>query len=343
MVPELVEGNTTRITVSLGVVTFPGRINAFKNFLNSIFVGSQLPNELIIVINGIGNSNGSKITKYIELLKNITDQFNRPPVKLICVTENVPIGYCRALIVKYSTCDYIAIMDDDVIIDPLCMEKIIYSLRFSPDILAGRVELPPNLPSKIIKYLRERPWYNQFIFTANYKFMKIKYAISKDIFLINGISGVWTNHMVIKRELISRIGNFNPILGYFGDDIGGEDTEFKIRARKSGARFLYNKNAIVYHRINPKRLTPSYALKRSWHHGLAYSYIFPLRYLVKACVYEFLSIFYYFLKDRRKELFLAVTRFISVMSGILSMRKRKYFLDKRISGIRKAKYSLITL
>ena len=79
-----------------------------------------------------------------------------------------------------------------------------------------------------------------------------------DLFLIDGIGGVWANNMIIRRELIKRIGNFNIMLGYYKDDVGGEDTEFKIRARKSGAIFLYNSSAVVYHSINPERLTFSY-------------------------------------------------------------------------------------
>jgi len=108
--------------------------------------------------------------------------------------------------------------------------------------------------------------------------------------------------MTIRRELIKHIGNFNTILGYYKDDVGGEDTEFKIRARKSGAIFLYNSGAVVYHAINPERLKFSYIFKRVWHHGLLYSYILPLRQLIKAFVGGFLSIFYYFLRDRKKRM-----------------------------------------
>jgi GT2 family glycosyltransferase len=69
--------------------------------------------------------------------------------------------------------------------------------------------------------------------------------------------------MIIKKELIEHIGNFNIILGYYKDDVGGEDTEFKIRARKSDAVFLYNRGAVAYHIVNPERLTFSYMFKRA--------------------------------------------------------------------------------
>jgi GT2 family glycosyltransferase len=336
--------DSRRLTIGLGVVTIPNRINFFKDLLHSIFIGSQFPDEIIIVINGAESSNGGEVSNYIQTLNNIIKNHEKKPViKLVCLTKNVPVGFCRTLLVKASQCDYIAMVDDDVILDSLWMEKISQSLQFNPDILAGRVELSPNSPCNITEYVKKRPYFNEFISVMNYIFIKRRHEISKDIFLVDGIRGVWGNNMIIKRKLIDRIGSFNILLGYFEDNIGVEDTEFKIRARKSGARFLYNSSAVVYHRINPKRLTLSYALKRAWHHGLAYSYIFLLRYLVKACVYEFLSIFYYFLKDRKKEFFLAITRFISVISAILSMRKRKDFLSKRISAIQKAKYTIITL
>jgi len=329
------------VSVSLGVITIPRRVNLLKELLKSIFTGSQLPDELVIVINGCPNS--SIISNYVEFIKSIRNHMNGPPIKLICLTEDSPVGYCRSLIVRYSTSNYIAMVDDDVTLHPLWVEKVRYSLQFKPDIVAGRVEPDPNLPYEIVKFLREKAYYGEFASVLNYRFMKIKRAISKDIFLIDGIRGVWANNMIIKRELIKRIGNFNIILGYYKDYIGGEDTEFKIRARKSGAIFLYNSSAVVYHAINPERLTFSYIFKRVWYHGLLYSYIFPLSQLIKAFVGELLSIFYYFLRDREKECFLAITRFISILSALLSIRKREDFIKKRVSAIRRTKYKVITI
>ena len=86
-----------RITVSLGIVTIPNKIKFFKNLLNSIFAGSQLPDEIIIVINGIKDGNNSKLSSYIKLLNNIEHKTDRPIIKYICLTENVPLGYCGAL------------------------------------------------------------------------------------------------------------------------------------------------------------------------------------------------------------------------------------------------------
>jgi GT2 family glycosyltransferase len=329
------------ITVSLGVISTPSRINLLKELLNSIFTGSQLPNELIILINN--SSDNSVVTKYIELIKSVKSQRNILPIKLICLAEAAPVGYCRSLIVKHSISDYIGMIDDDVSLNPLWVEKVRKSLQFKPDIVAGRVEPHLNLPYKIIKFLKERPYYGEFVSVFNYEFMKIKLAIAEDIFLIDGIRGVWTNNMVIRKDLIKHIGNFNIVLGYYGDNIGGEDTEFKIRARKLGAIFLYNSGAVAYHVINPERLTFSYILKRAWHHGLLYSCIFPPRQLIRASVGEFLSIFYYFLKDRRKECFLAITRFISILSALLSMKEREDFVERRSLAVRKAKYKIVTV
>jgi GT2 family glycosyltransferase len=329
------------ISVSLGVITIPHRISLLKKLLKSIFTGSQLPDELIIVINGCPDN--SIMSSYFEFIKGIRNHMSGPSIKLICLTKEAPVGYCRSLIVKHSASDYIAMVDDDVILHPLWMENVKYSLQFKPDIVAGRVEPDLNLPYEIVNFLREKAYYNEFVFTSNYEFMKVIYAIVKDIFLIEGIRGVWANNMIIKRELIKHIGNFSIILGYYKDDVGGEDTEFKIRARKSSATFLYNNSAVVYHAINPERLTFSYIFKRAWHHGLLYSCIFPLRQLIKAFIGEFLSIFYYFLKDRRKECFLAITRFISALSALLSMKKREDFVERRLLAIREAKYKIITV
>jgi hypothetical protein len=42
-------GPPYHITVSLGIVTIPSRFNLLKKLLNSIFTGSQLLDEILIV------------------------------------------------------------------------------------------------------------------------------------------------------------------------------------------------------------------------------------------------------------------------------------------------------
>jgi len=78
-----------------------------------------------------------------------------------------PVGYCRSLIVKHSVSDYIDMIDDDVILHQLWMEKVRRSPQFKPDIVAGRVKLDPNLPHKIVKYLKERAYYNELLYVIN--------------------------------------------------------------------------------------------------------------------------------------------------------------------------------
>jgi len=76
------------ISVSLGVITITGRASLFKELLKSIFTGSQLPDEVIIVINGCPNY--SIVSNYIKLIKSIRGQTNEPNIKLICLIENAP-------------------------------------------------------------------------------------------------------------------------------------------------------------------------------------------------------------------------------------------------------------
>jgi len=47
------------------------------------------------------------------------------------------------------------------------MEKVRRSPQFKPDIVAGRVKLDPNLPHKIVKYLKERAYYNELLYVIN--------------------------------------------------------------------------------------------------------------------------------------------------------------------------------
>jgi len=66
-----------------------------------------------------------------------------------------------------------------------------------------------------------------------------------------------------RRNLFQKYGTFRPDLGVSSDQrITCEDTEFGFRLLRGGEKIVYCANAIIYHPVDPSRITKNYFL--SW-------------------------------------------------------------------------------
>jgi len=69
-------------------------------------------------------------------------------------------------------------------------------------------------------------------------------------------------NMAVRRQLIDRIGGFDPALGRNGSSLlGQEQAEFFCRSRSVGARGVYVPEASVQHHVPARRLTREYFLR----------------------------------------------------------------------------------
>jgi glycosyltransferase involved in cell wall biosynthesis len=72
-------------------------------------------------------------------------------------------------------------------------------------------------------------------------------------------------NMAVRRELIDRIGGFDPGLGRRGNSLlGQEQAEFFCRSRAIGARGLYVPGMSLHHHVPARRLTRDY-FRRWWY------------------------------------------------------------------------------
>jgi GT2 family glycosyltransferase len=81
---------------------------------------------------------------------------------------------------------------------------------------------------------------------------------------IHGLTGT---NMSFKREVIEKVGLFDPHLGP-GASGFSEDTEFSARIRKAGFKIGYTPHAIVYHELNPNRYGCEYNRRVGYRKGL---------------------------------------------------------------------------
>jgi glucosyl-dolichyl phosphate glucuronosyltransferase len=72
-------------------------------------------------------------------------------------------------------------------------------------------------------------------------------------------------NMAVRRQLIDRIGGFDPQLGRNGDSLlGQEQAEFFCRSRAAGARGVYEPAMALHHHVPAGRLTKHY-FRRWWY------------------------------------------------------------------------------
>ena len=68
-------------------------------------------------------------------------------------------------------------------------------------------------------------------------------------------------NLALKKEVFNKVGDFNTELGPSGHNLGGgEDSDFVLRAIKSGIRLRYLPDMVQYHYVDAERFRLSYIL-----------------------------------------------------------------------------------
>jgi glycosyltransferase involved in cell wall biosynthesis len=166
------------------------------------------------------------------------------------VTENRQgLAHARNRAVAEFRGDFLLFTDDDV--------------RFEPGWLAAYQDAICGFPNAEYFGGRILPDWGQ---------AKPKWMSHEPLPLIDGVL-VWFDHgaetrvfqskellpfgasFSIKRSLFEKIGTFRVDLGTGGTGVGrGEETEFLMRARESGAQGVYVGEALCFHSYDPQRL-----------------------------------------------------------------------------------------
>jgi len=72
-------------------------------------------------------------------------------------------------------------------------------------------------------------------------------------------------NLVVRREVLGRVGGFSTALGPRGNDLSGsEDTDFILRALSMGEQMQYVPEVLQYHYVDAQRLRFGYLLRKSY-------------------------------------------------------------------------------
>lgn len=237
------------------IISTYNRCNDLKKALDSLFVqecDGSFETEILIADN-----NSSDKTK--EIIQSYIPKFNG---RLHYIFEPRQ-GKCYALnnAIEKAMGDIIAFTDDDVIVDKKWLMSIWKCFQeYNCDGIGGRImPLYPNETPKWIKELRD---------LVGGPIVCYDYGEDIKIYKKEFILPFVGANMAFKRECFDKVGMFFENIGP-GTGSMGDDTEFFKRLEKECMRLYYCGNALVWHKVDKRRMSLKY---------IAYWYIAQGRY-----------------------------------------------------------------
>lgn len=189
----------------------------------------------------IVGENGSKDETW-AMLQEEASQF---PVRLHTLRVNRP-GKCAVLneAMRVVRGELVALLDDDVLLDPGWLEAIEAFFRENDYPAAQgvvRIQSPDSEDPEILTLLQRYRTIPHVEYSPD----------AKEVHSLNGAN------MVIHRKVFTQVGDFDERLGP-GASGTSEDVELALRLTRRGIKIGYINNAIVYHSVDRSRLTEAY-------------------------------------------------------------------------------------
>ncbi len=273
------------------IVTTYNRPKLLEGCLASLFDQTAVRDsyEVIIVDNNFSGQ-----------AKLVVDHFERenPKRRLVYVFEKKQgLSYARNAGCEKANAQYLAYIDDDAKAFKDWVENIIRAIdEIKPDILGG-----PIYPY----YLYKKPLW----FKDEYE---IRSNGEKARFLLEGeyLSG---SNFIIKKEILKKLGMFNPDLGMIGDKLRyGEETRLMIEAREkiSNVKIYYNPEIKVEHLVKKENMVVYLKLKDKFIAGMRARDVFGEKRLPKYRIFTninkiflkgiFMVFFGFFFRNKEK-------------------------------------------
>jgi len=183
---------------------------------------------------------------------------NNENVQIIRFNKEVGASRARNYGIKISTGEYLAFIDDDAVADANWLEEIQKGITVGADVLGGPLEplYEANPPE----------WWNEKAFG---------HYVSVGNSPKNFVDHIWGANMIIKREVLRKIGLFRSDVGpQNGMHLTREDTDLVSRAKRKGYRVAFMSKAVVYHKVKPTRMTFRHILRWEYYQGKSFRILY---------------------------------------------------------------------
>ncbi len=143
-------------------------------------------------------------------------------MKIKLIIKKCSRGGGRNIGVKNSSYDYVIFTDGDIIVSDTWLKEMRKSIEEGNDVVAGKT-----------------------IYIGNEKFSLERVEL---IYMGHDVTFPSCN-LAYRKELFFKLGGFDENL------VTAEDIDLNMRALEFGAKFIYNENAVVYHRTRENMLS----------------------------------------------------------------------------------------
>lgn len=197
--------------------------------------------EVVVVDNNSTDDTAARFASYMAAHPNLNARMVRESRQGVSSARNRGI--------KESRGEFIAVIDDDETVVPEFLEQYYDLFTDRPDVSAAGGRILPRFES------RPPGWMSPYTERAIAGTVDLGDRIGE---FPEGKFFGGGNHG-FRRSVVERYGGYDPALGRTGAVLlAGEEKEFYMRIRKGGERVEYLPGAVIYHIINPERLTRSY-------------------------------------------------------------------------------------
>jgi cellulose synthase/poly-beta-1,6-N-acetylglucosamine synthase-like glycosyltransferase len=227
------------------VSTFhPSRMPDTIRCLKSLQNQTVMLDEILLVL----EPNASLIQKYSNITLNGVN---------IIVSEGPGLSNARNTGIKHSKADILLFIDDDAYAKEDWIYNILKNFQDPRVVCVGGIIFPN--PKNIIP-----PWFPEEV----YWIIGCSYlGLPKNKQTILNPIGC---NMAFKKNIFNNVGLFSNFIGRKGNNLlGSEEYEFSMRLKAvmPDKIILFDPSSIVYHNVNPKRLSWEYFIKRSFFEG----------------------------------------------------------------------------
>jgi glucosyl-dolichyl phosphate glucuronosyltransferase len=231
-------------TVSIVICTY-NRASSLCLTLGSLEAQVSTPDlrcELVLVDNNSSDATQRTITEFAATA--------RIPVRSIFVPRQ-GLSHARNAGIAESHGEILAFTDDDVDPPPDWIVNVTAAIRDGrADIVGGRIRP---------RWQRPPPqWLQNTAFAAS-ALAIMEHATPTRIVDARVIPSVWGANMAFRRQVFDTVGVFDPRRGLVGTRLyRGEEIELVQRALAAGYQAMYDPTAVVWHRIDARRMRLRY-------------------------------------------------------------------------------------
>lgn len=219
----------------------------------------------VVIVDNNSNDDTAQVVRQLE---------QRYGINIVYVFErNQGLSNARNSGIHASGSDYVAFIDDDILVAPLWLRSIYDAfVDAGCDAVGGRILVDSPLP--IPKWIQP----DMYGFLGQRDF-------GDKAFVMDGVTQFpFGGNMAIKRTMIEKIGGFNTSMGRKGEGkkrqelFKGEETDYFRRVREADGIMFYSPGGTVRHKILPHQLKKKFFRTIHYNAGYQKAYLETKRY-----------------------------------------------------------------